>query len=90
MKNPPAAPTQSSGRVVDGNRMTGQITVGGTAHEFSIPWDASIKSPAYLDRLPTDHPFKLHQTVILKEFVPEQLQASEVHLTAGRRNGHAA
>jgi hypothetical protein len=85
MKNPPAAPTQSSGRVVDGNRMTGQITVGGTAHEFSIPWDASIKSPAYLDRLPAEHPFKHHQTLILKEFVPEQLQASEVHLTAGRR-----
>ena len=85
MKNPPAAPTLSSGRVVDGNRMTGQITVGGTAHEFSIPWDVSIKSPAYLDRLPADHPFKHHQTVIMKEFVPEQLQTSEVHLTAGRR-----
>jgi Transglutaminase-like superfamily len=85
MKNPPAAPTLSSGRVVDGNRMTGQITVGGTAHDFSMPWDASIKSPAYLDRVPVDHPFKQFQTVILKELVPEQMQASEVHLTAGRR-----
>jgi hypothetical protein len=85
MKNPPAAPTLASGRVVDGNRLAGQITVGGTAHEFSIPWDSAIKSPAYLERFPVDHPFKHFQTVVLKEFVPEQMQISEVHLTAGRR-----
>jgi hypothetical protein len=84
MKNPPAAPTLASGHVVDGNRLTGQITVGGTAHEFSIPWNAAVKSPAYLDRYPVDHPFKRFQTVILKEFVPEQMQISEVRLTAGR------
>lgn len=85
MKNPPAAPTLESGRVIDGNRLVGQITVGGTAHEFSIPWNAAIKSPAYLDRFPVDHPFKRFETVILKEFVPEQMQISEVHLSAGRR-----
>ena len=85
MKNPPALPTLASGRVVDGNRLAGQITVGGTAHEFSFPWDASIKSPAYPERFPADHPFKHFQTVILKEFLPDQMQVSEVHLTAGRR-----
>jgi hypothetical protein len=85
MKNPPAAPTLASGRVIDGNRLGGQITVGGTAHEFSIPWNSAIKSPAYLDRFPIDHPFKHFQTVVLKQFDPEQMQVSEVHLTAGRR-----
>jgi len=87
MKNPPAAPTLSSGHIVDGNRLAGEISVGGTAHEFSMPWEPGIKSPAYLDRLPVDHPFKLFQNVICKEFVPEQMQVSEVHLTAGRREG---
>ncbi len=85
MKNPPAAPTRSSGRIVDGNRLSGDISIGGTTHDFSMPWDPGIKSPAYLDRLPVDHPFKPFQTVVCKEFLPEQMQVSEVHLTAGRR-----
>ena len=85
MKNPPAAPTHSSGRIVEGNRLAGEISIGGTTHDFSMPWDPGTKSPAYLDRLPVDHPFKPFQTVVCKEFLPEQMQVSEVHLTAGRR-----
>jgi hypothetical protein len=84
MKNPPAASTRTAGHV-DGNRLAGEINVGGTSHEFSMPWDPATKSPAYLDRLPVDHPFKPFQSVITKEFLPEQMQVSEVHLTAGRR-----
>jgi transglutaminase-like putative cysteine protease len=84
MKNPPAAPTRASGRV-EGNQLAGEINVGGTANPFSVPWDPEVKSPAYLDRLPVEHPFKPFQTVTCKEFLPEQMQVSEVHLTAGRR-----
>ncbi len=84
MKNPPAAPTRASGRV-QGNRLAGEINVGGTANDFSMPWEPGIKSPAYLDRLPVDHPFKPFQTLVCKEFLPEQMQVSEVHLSAGRR-----
>lgn len=84
MKNPPADSTRTIGHI-DRNRLVGEINVGGTAHEFSMPWDPATKSPAYLDRLPVEHPFKPFQTVILKEFLPEQMQVSEVHLSAGRR-----
>lgn len=84
LKNPPAATTRATGRV-DGNRMAGTIDVGGTAHEFSMPWEPGIKSPAYFDRLPAEHPFKPFQTVICKEFLPEQMQVSEVRVMAGRR-----
>jgi hypothetical protein len=86
MKNPPAAPTRAAGHV-QGNRLAGEINIGGTVSEFSIPWEPAIKSPAYLDRLPVDHPFKPFQTVICKEFLPEQMQVSEVRLMAGRREG---
>jgi len=84
MKNPPAASTRSAGHV-QGNQLSGEINVGGTVHPFSMPWGSEIKSPDYLDRLPIEHPFKTSQSVACKVFLPEQMQISDVRLTAGRR-----
>jgi transglutaminase-like putative cysteine protease len=93
IKNPPAAPTRTTGRV-EGNRLVGEMNVGGTAREYSIPWEAGIKSAAYLDRLPRERPLNPGAIVSLRVFLPEQMQISDVRLSAGRKepvlllNGH--
>ena len=83
MKNPPAASTRSAGRV-NGPQLSGEINVGGTVHTFSMPWSPEVKSPAYIDRLPVEHPFKTSQSVACKVFFPEQMQIADVRLSAGR------
>src|SRR5579863_7530137 len=68
MKNPPAAPTRAVGHV-DGNRLAGELTVAGTPQPFSLPLDAGVKSPAYLERLPNEHPFKMGERLAFKVFL---------------------
>jgi hypothetical protein len=93
IKNPPAAPTRTVGRV-RGNVLAGETTVAGTPHEFSLPWDAATKSPAFVDRYPHVHPLKPGEAGYLRVFVPEQMQVSDVRFRALRResvaelNGH--
>ncbi len=84
VKNPPAAPTRTVGRV-RGNFLVGENTVAGAPHEFTLPWDGAIKSPVYVDRYPHEHPFKPGEARSLRAFVPEQMQVSEVRFKALRR-----
>jgi hypothetical protein len=88
VKNPPAAPTRTVGRV-RGNFLVGENTIAGTAKEFTLPWDVTTKSPAYVDRYPHLHPFKPGEAASLRIFVPEQMQVSDVRFKALRRESVA-
>jgi len=83
-KNPPATSTRASGRV-QGDRLVGEMTVGGTTRDFSLPWEAGTKSPAYLDRLPREHAFTRGDTQSFRVFLPEHTQISDVRVYSGRR-----
>jgi Transglutaminase-like superfamily len=83
IKNPPAAPTRASGHVQD-NRLVGETNVGGTVRDFSTLWDASTRSPAYLDRITREHRFRPGETLSLKAFMPEEMQTSDIRVMAGR------
>lgn len=84
MKNPPANDTRASGRVV-GNRLAAEMTVGGTVHEYSVPWTASVKSPAWLERLPSEHAFHPREALSCRVFLPEHSQVTDVRIAVGRR-----
>src|SRR5580704_3214959 len=84
VKNPPAAPTRTVGRV-RGSLLVGESTVAGTPHEFSIPWEAATKSTAYVDRYPRLHPFKPGDAINLRVFMPDHMQVADVRFRAMRQ-----
>jgi hypothetical protein len=84
VKNPPAAPTRTVGRV-RGPFLVGESTVAGTPKEFTLPWDSGIKSAAYVDRYPHLHPFKPGDGRTLRAFMPDQRQVSDVRFRAMRQ-----
>src|SRR5580704_6220085 len=84
VKNPPAAPTRTVGRV-RGSFLVGESTVAGTPHEFSLPWEVATKSTAYVDRYPRLHPFKPGEAINLRVFMPDHMQVSDVRFRAMRQ-----
>jgi hypothetical protein len=84
VKNPPAAPTRTVGRV-RGSLLVGESTVAGTSQEFSLPWEQGVKSTAYVDRYPHLHPFKPGDAITLRVFMADRKQVADVRLRAMRQ-----
>lgn len=81
MKNPPAQSTKSSGRVEDGKLII-ESTVGGRTQTRKLDWDASVKSPAWQDRLLSESPLKPGESRSFKTFMPEFSKVVTVKITA--------
>ena len=81
MKNPPAQTTKSSGRV-EGRNLIIESTVGGRVQTKKLPWDASVKSPAWQDRSLRDSPLKPGESRSFKTFMPEFSKVVNVRITA--------
>ncbi|MGE5195435.1 MAG: transglutaminase-like domain-containing protein, partial [Deltaproteobacteria bacterium] len=79
--SPPAAPTRSSGRVKDGNLIL-TSEVNGKSTRKELPWDDSIKSPAYRDRQLRQNPIKAGERRTLKAFDPQFAEVSTMTLQA--------
>jgi len=81
MRNPPAAPTISKGKI-DGTRITIKTTIAGRTTSKRMAWDRSVKSPSYQDQLMKDPPFKPGDQRSFKTYVPELNQVTNVSLSA--------
>ncbi len=81
MKNPPAQTTKSSGRV-EGRNLIIESTVGGRVQTKKLPWDATVKSPAWQDRSLRDAPLKPGESRSFKTFMPEFSKVVNVRITA--------
>lgn len=81
MKNPPAQTTKSSGRV-EGRNLIIETTIGGRAQTKKLPWDSTVKSPAWQDRSLKDSPLKPGQSRSFKTFMPEFSKVVNVKITA--------
>ena len=81
MKNPPAQTTKSSGRV-EGSNLIIESTVGGRVQTKRLPWDSSVKSPAWQDRSLSDSPLKPGESRSFKTFMPEFSKVVNVKITA--------
>ncbi len=81
MQNPPAAPTRSTGRVKDDMLLLTTETNGKTKTR-ELPWDNSLKSPAYQDRMLRESPLKAKEKRTLKTFDPQFGKANTVTLEA--------
>lgn len=81
MKNPPAQTTKSSGRV-EGRNLIIESTVGGRVQTKKLPWDSTVKSPAWQDRSLKDSPLKPGESRSFKTFMPEFSKVVNVKITA--------
>jgi len=81
MQNPPAAPTRSTGRVKEETLIL-KTETNGKAKTRELPWDNSLKSPAYQDRMLRESPLKAGEKRTLKTFDPQFGKANTVTLEA--------
>ncbi|MBS0266238.1 MAG: transglutaminase domain-containing protein [Planctomycetes bacterium] len=82
MLNPPAAPTRSSGRVVDGKLLLTTETNGKSTTK-ELKWDNTVKSPAFQDRLLRENPLKPGDKRVFESFDPQFGKRNTVTLKAG-------
>lgn len=81
MKNPPAQSTKSSGRV-EGPDLIIDSTVGGRVQTKKLPWDPTVKSPAWQERSFSDSPLKPGESRSFKTFMPEFSKIVNVKIVA--------
>ena len=81
LKNPPAQTTKSVGRV-NGRDLIIESTIGGRTQTKKLPWDPSVKSPAWQDRLLSETPLKPGDSRSFKTFMPEFSKVVSVKITA--------
>jgi hypothetical protein len=70
LDNPPVSKTQTVGRI-EGDELQLETTVNDRTTTTRLPWDASIKSPAWQDRDLTGNPLKPGETRKFKMFDPQ-------------------
>ncbi len=81
IRNPPAATTRTEGKV-DGRLMELESNVAGRTTTKSIPWDPSVKSPAWQDRLLESRSWKPGATESFRMFLPELNKVTSVNIAA--------
>ncbi len=69
LQNPPAAPNSMRGVVADG-KLTLELNTGGKLTRKELPWDESIKAPAYQSRILREHRLKPGDELSFKTFDP--------------------
>jgi hypothetical protein len=80
--NPPAAPTRSTG-VVKGGNLILQSETNGKSKLRELPWDDSIKSPTYHERLLRENPIKAGEKRTIKTFDPQFAKVNTITMEAG-------
>src|SRR5579871_1611223 len=81
MQNPPASPTVTRGTIQE-DKLLLETTIAGKLSKKSIPWDASLKSPGYQDRIMRDPPLKPGEKREFKTFLPELAKVATVVMQA--------
>jgi hypothetical protein len=81
MGTSPTGTTKSVG-TVEGNRLRIDSTVAGVTQSKTIPWDATVKSPAYQERLLREEGIKPGETKSYRAFLPELAQVTEIKIAA--------
>lgn len=82
MGTSPTNTTKSVG-TIDGETLRIETTIAGATQTKSVPWDATVKSPAYQERLLRESRLKPGETKTFKSFIPEFNQVAEIRITAG-------
>jgi hypothetical protein len=81
MHNPPAGSKQTVGRV-GGGKLLLRSKEAGRTRTTTQDWDATVKSPAYQDRLLRESPLKPGDSRDFKTFLPEFNQVTTVKMVA--------
>lgn len=82
VQNPPAATSHTKGRV-QGDKLMLEMETGGKKQTAEKPWDATVKSPGYQDRLLRENPLKPGEKREFKVYEPQTGKVSTVTLKAG-------
>lgn len=81
MKNPPAAPSHTVGRI-EGAQLKLESVKAGIRSTSAMNWDREVKSPAYQERLFREWKPKPGENRSFKTFLPELNQVTTVRLVA--------
>jgi hypothetical protein len=81
MGTSPTGTTKSVG-TVKGKNLVIETTIAGATQSRTIPWEASVKSPAYQDRLLREERLKPGESKTFKAFLPEFHQVTQIRIDA--------
>lgn len=81
MKNPPAAPSHTVGRI-EGSQLKLESVKAGIRSNSGMNWDREVKSPAHQERLLRDWRPEPGENRTFKTFLPELNQVTTVRLVA--------
>ncbi|MBX3442203.1 MAG: transglutaminase family protein [Planctomyces sp.] len=78
--NPPLSKTESRGEIVDGQLQLTTLN-SGIEKTSTAPWDAAVKSPAWIERVLEIEPLEAGQSRTFKMFDPQFTKVAEMTLT---------
>lgn len=81
MGTTPTGTTKSIG-TIQGDKLSIKTTIAGSTQTKTIPWDATVKSPAYQERLLREEGIKPGETKSFRAFIPEFNQVTEIKIAA--------
>lgn len=83
MSTSPTSTTKTVG-TIDGKNLKTSTTIAGVEQEKTMPWDDSVKSPAYQERLLRENPIKPGESKTFRMFVPELNTITDVTIAADK------
>ena len=84
MLNPPAAPSRTVAKV-EGDKLRLESELAGKITKKELPWDRTVKTSTYQERMLRDQPLKPGDKRTLRIFDPQFSQVVNVKLTAGEK-----
>ncbi len=83
MSTSPTSTTKTVG-TIDGKNLKTNTTIAGIEQAKTIPWDDTVKSPAYQERLLRENPIKPGESKTFRMFVPELNTITDVTIAADK------
>ncbi len=82
VQNPPAAPTLKAGQVANGT-MRIETLINAVPSVSEVPWQNTVKGPAYADQTLRQNPLKPGETRVITTIDPRSAAVDTVQLQAG-------
>lgn len=84
MGTTPTGTTKSVG-TVQGDKLQIKTTIAGTTQTRTLPWDTTVKSPAYQERLLREEGLKPGDVKNFRAYVPEFNQVTDIRIAADEK-----
>lgn len=83
MANPPAGATKTTG-IISGDKLTLENEIAGKKVTSTKPWDTTVKSPIYQERILKQHPLQPGETKSFAAYLPEFSKVATIKIVADK------